>query len=145
MNENVELLEYIYQNSDMGVKSTTYLINLLNKTDNKIKKIVEGQLKGYENFVKESKNLIKKYNKEVKDNGPIADMGTYLGIKMDFMKDNSDSKIADLLTKGFTMGVVDIDKKINKFEDDARKDILDLAKKLKKFQQKNIDLLKSYL
>ena len=45
MNKNNELLMYIYQNSLMGVKSTTKLINLLNKSDNKIKEIVEGELK----------------------------------------------------------------------------------------------------
>ena len=57
MNENNELLMYIYQNADMGVKSTTKLIKLLNTSDNKIKKVVEGELKGYENFLKKSKAL----------------------------------------------------------------------------------------
>ena len=40
MNENNELLLYIYKNADMGVKSTTKLIKLLNNSDNKIKNIV---------------------------------------------------------------------------------------------------------
>ena len=41
MNENSELLLYIYKNADMGVKSTTELIRLLNQRDNKIKNVVE--------------------------------------------------------------------------------------------------------
>ena len=57
MNENNELLMYIYQNCDMGVKSCTNLIKILNDKDNKIKKIVEGELKGYENYLKKSKKL----------------------------------------------------------------------------------------
>ena len=60
MNENNELLMYIYKNADMGVKSTTKLIKLLNTRDNKIKNVVEGELKGYENFLKKSKTLLKK-------------------------------------------------------------------------------------
>ena len=60
MNENNELLEYIYQNASMGVKSCTNLINILNGKDNKIKKIVEDELKEYENFVKKSEKILKK-------------------------------------------------------------------------------------
>ena len=62
MNENSELLEYIYQNASMGVKSCTNLIKILNEKDNKIKKVVEGELKGYENFVKKAEKLMKKHN-----------------------------------------------------------------------------------
>ena len=61
MNENNELLLYIYENASMGVKSTTTLIRTINNKDNKIKKILEGELKGYENFVKDIEKLLKKY------------------------------------------------------------------------------------
>jgi len=145
MNENNELLEYIYQNADMGVKSTTNLINMLQGKDNKIKNIVEGQLKGYENFYKEAKNLLKKNKVEPKEKGMMADIGSFFGMKMEIMKDNSDARIADMLIKGFTMGSIDIQKKIDRFEEDADKDILNLAKDLLKFSQENIDLLKPYL
>lgn len=145
MNENNELLMYIYQNVDMGVKATTHLINLLNKKDNKIKSIVEGQLKGYENFLKESKKLLKKNKIEPKEKGILADLGSSIGMNIEFMKDNSDTRIADMLIKGFTMGNLDIDKRINSFSGGADKKILKLAKDLKKFGEENIELLKPYL
>lgn len=145
MNENNELLMYIYQNVDMGVKATTHLINLLNKKDNKIKSIVEGQLKGYENFLKESKKLLKKNKIEPKEKGILTDLGSSIGMNIEFMKDNSDTRIADMLIKGFTMGNLDIDKRINSFSGDADKKILKLAKDLKKFGEENIELLKPYL
>ena len=145
MNENVEILEYIYQNAKMGVKSLTNLINAINGTDNKIKKIVEGELKGYERFVKDSKKLLSKYKTEPKEKSIIANVTSSIGIKMELIKDNSDAKIADMLTKGFTMGLVDITKRIDNFENDADKEILNLAKELKKFSEVNIELLKPYL
>ena len=43
MNENNELLLYIYENASMGVKSTTTLIRTINNKDNKIKKILEDE------------------------------------------------------------------------------------------------------
>lgn len=145
MNENNELLEYIYQNASMGVKSCTTLINIINNKDNKIKKIVEGELKGYEEFLKKVKKLLKKNKIEPKDKGIMTDIMSKLGMNMELMKDNSDARIADMLTKGFTMGNVDISKKIDRFQDDADKDILKLAKELLDFGQKNIELLKPYL
>ena len=145
MNENAELLEFIYQNASMGAKSCTNLIKILNNKDNKIKKIVEGELKGYENFVKKSEKLLKKYKVEPKEKGVMADLMSKMGMNMEMMKDNSDARVADMLTKGFTMGNVDISKKIDRFEGDADKDILKLAKDLLKFGNENIELLKPYL
>lgn len=145
MNENTELLEFIYQNASMGVKSCTNLIKILNTKDNKIKKIVEGELKGYESFVKKSEKLLKKYKVEPKEKGVMADLMSKMGMNMEMMKDNSDARVADMLTKGFTMGNVDISKKIDRFEGDADKYILKLAKDLLKFGNENIELLKPYL
>lgn len=145
MNENAEILEYIYQNAKMGVTSTTNLINILNGKDNKIKKIVEGELKGYENFVKESEKLLTKYKVDPKEKSIMANIMGNVSMKMELLNDNSDARIADMLTKGFTMGLVDITKRIDNFKDDADDKILSLAKKLKKFSEENIELLKPYL
>lgn len=146
MNENNELLTYIYQNAKMGVKSCTNLIQIINGKDNKIKKIVEGELKGYEEFVKKAEKMLKKNKiEEPKEKGFMADMMSKMGMNMELMKDNSDARIADMLTKGFTMGNIDIQKKLDRFEDDADKDILKLAKELLDFGKKNIELLKPYL
>ena len=123
MNENNELLMYIYQNANMGVKSCTNLIRILQGKDNKIKK--------------------NKLNP--KEIGLMADVMSKVSMNMEMMKDNSDARVADMLTKGFTMGNVDITKKIDRFEKDADKDILKLAKDLLNFGKENIEILKPYL
>lgn len=145
MNPNNELLLYIYQNVEMGVKSTTQLINLLNKSDNKIKTTIEKQLKGYEKILKKSSSLLKKNKISPKGTNIIAKLSSSIGISMEFMKDNSDAKIADMLIRGFTMGNIDIDKLIDKYKNKVDKDILTLAKDLKKFGEENIEYLKSFL
>ena len=145
MNENSELLIYIYQNAKMGITSCTDLIRILNGKDNKIKKVVEGELKGYEEFVKKAEKLMRDKKVEAKDKGMMANLMTKMGINMEMMKDNSDARIADMLTKGFTMGNVDITKKIDRFDGDADKEILKLAKELLKFGEENIEFLKPYL
>ena len=145
MDENLELLEYMYKNTQMGVYSCTKLIEELNNKENKIKKVIEGILKGYENYYKESKRLIKKDKYPENNNSIITKIGNSFGIKMEVKKDNSDSAMAKLLTQGLTMGCVDIASKIDRYEHDADKKILKLAKEYLKFQKETIDLLKKYL
>lgn len=145
MDENVELLNYIHKDSEMGIASLTALIRKLNTKDNKIKKIVEAELKGYENFKKESEKLLKKHKSEVIDASMMAKTMSTVKLNFEVMKDNSDAKIADILTKGFTMGTIDMNKKIEAYKDDAEKDILSLAKNFLKFQEENIEILKEYL
>lgn len=145
MNKNSELLLYIYENASMGVKNTTTLINTINGKDNKIKKALEDVLKGYEKFVKDSEKLLKKYKVEKKEKGIMADISSFMGIKMEMLKDNSDARVADMLIKGFTTGNMDITKKIESYEKEADKDIVNLAKKLLEFGKKNIEDLKKYL
>lgn len=145
MNENNELLEYIYQNAEMGVFSTTKLIEDINGKENKIKKVIEGILKGYENFLKDSKKMLEKKKTEIKGNSVFSKMGASMGIKMEVKEDNSDAAIAHMMIEGLTMGTVDISSKIKNYEDDADKDILSLAKKFLKFQEESIEYLKKYL
>lgn len=145
MDENLELLEYICKNSEMGVYSTTELIRKLNGKENKIKKVVEGILKGYENFYKDSKKLIKKDKKEVKETGLMTKMMTSMGIKKEVLADNSDAAIAQLMIEGLTMGTTQITSKLKNYKNDADKKIVSMADKYLKFQDESIEQLKKFL
>lgn len=145
MDENLELLEYIYKNSEMGVYSLNELIKQINDKENKIKKLVENQIKGYEKYLKESKKLLKSFKLELKENGMMSKASTKMGIKMETMKDNSDANIAHMLVQGITMGIVDMNSKIDNYKDDVDKKTLNLAKEYLKFQEEQIEVLKPYL
>lgn len=145
MDENIELLEYIYKNAEMGIFTLTELINELNGKENKIKKLVEEELKGYEKYLSESKKLFEKNEHDLETNGLMSKMGASMGIKKETRKDNSDAAIAHMLVQGITMGVVDISSKIDNYEKDADKKIIALAKDFLKFQQDEIERLKAFL
>ena len=49
-----------------------------------------------------------------------------------------------MMIQGSTMGIIDITKKLNEYND-ASKDILDLGKNLLKFQQEKIEEFKKFL
>ena len=145
MNENIELLEYIYKNSQMGADSLTTLLKAIQNKDNKMKPIIEEQLKEYEKFIKESEKLLKKYKVELKEYGMMAKMGSWIGINMEMLKDNSDSRVASMLIQGLTMGTVEMTKKIDDYTKTAEKNVLNLAKDFLKFQENSIEKTKPFL
>ncbi len=145
MDENIELLEYIYKTAEMGVYTVNKLLIELEDKENKIKKLAKSELDEYKKFKKESKKLIKKNNYDLEKNSLMAKIGSSMGIRKEVNSDNSDASIAHMLTQGITMGVVDIETKINNYKETVDKDILDLAKRFLKFQQEEIEKLKEYL
>lgn len=145
MNENKEFLTYLYQDSDMALNNLTLLIKKINKKDNKIKRVIEDIIKGYEEYLKKIKKYMKDNKYCIESKPLISKMGAYLGINMEIMKDNSDSRIADMLIQGMTMGVLNVSKKIDNYKDRIDKELIKLGEEFKEYQQKSIDKLKVYL
>ena len=145
MNENEEILEYIYQTSNMGMQSTKDLINSLKGKDNKIKKLVEEIEKNYEKYAKETEKLLKKQSFEAKPVSMVAKAMSKMSISKEMISDNSDANIADMLIQGLTMGNLELTKHIDNYEKTADKKVIDLAKSLKKFGEEYIEKLKPYL
>ena len=145
MNENEEILEYIYQTSNMGMQSTKYLIDSLKGKDNKIKKLIEEINKNYEKYAKETEKLLNKQDLEAKPIGMMAKAMSKMSINKEMINDNSDANIADMLIQGLTMGNLELTKHIDNYEKTANKKIINLAKSLRKFGEEYIEKLKVYL
>lgn len=145
MDENIELLEYVYKNSEMGVFTIDELLKKLEEKDNKIKGLAKEELDSYEKFKEKSEELIKKYDYDVKKNKLTSKIMSSMGISHEVNSDNSDSSIAHMLTEGITMGIVDMETKINNYKDKVSKDIMKLSKDFLKFQQDELERLKEYM
>ena len=145
MNENEEILKYIYQTSNMGMQSTKDLINVIKDKDNKIKKIVEEIEKNYEKYAKETEKLLNKKDLKAKPIGMMAKAMSKMSITKEMISDNSDANIADMLIQGLTMGNLELTKHIDNYEKTADKKVMNLAKSLRKFGEEYIKKLKEYL
>lgn len=145
MNENKELLVLINENTKMGLASTKELLKLIKEKDNKIKKVLEDELKKYEDLYKKCKSLMKKYKVKSEKSGLLKNLTATLAMRMEVNKDNSDSKLASILIRGFTMGNVDIEAKIKSYKKETSKDILSLAREILEFGENEIKLLKDFL
>ena len=145
MDKNHEFINAMYNDASMALDSLTMLINKLKKRDNKIKDVIEKCIKGYEKYLKILKGYMKENNYEIVSVPLINKMGAYMGINMEVMKDNSDSRMADMLIQGFTMGVLNTSKNINKYKGEVNKDIISIANDFLKHQEESIEKLKKYL
>lgn len=145
MKEKNELLMHIYDVSYIGEYSTNKLLSTLKSKNNKIKSLLEDELKEYESYKKKSEKLLKKAKIEIPKTSILTKMSSNMGIMMETMKDNSDASIASMLVQGFTMGIVEMETKINNYKEEVNKNTIKLAKNLLKFQQKEIENLKTFM
>lgn len=145
MNENNELLMHIYKTSEMGVYTTKTLLDYIKKKENKIKHVLESELKEYEKYMMTSERLLDKEGLEPKGNSLMSKVGSDMGIMMETIKDNSDPALASMLIEGITMGVVEMESKIKKYKAVCDKKILEIAEDFLKFQENEIEKLKTFM
>lgn len=145
MNENMELLNFVYENAEMGVHTLNNLSDILRNKDNKIKGLIEDELKEYNSFLKEAEKLLKKNKVEPKKTNLMAKISSKMGIAMETIKDNSDPAIASMVIEGLTMGIVEMETKIENYKKLVDKKILKLSIKFLKFQEEEIEKLKTFM
>lgn len=143
--DNKEFLQKMYKIVDMGSHSCKKLLEDLKDKDNKIIDTISDIDKEYLSFKEEILSFFDKYGVEKVNNNSMAKMGSSMEMKMEVMNDNSDAKIADMLIRGNTMGVIEIEKDLNNFEGKVDKDLIKLGEKLLEFQNNSITKLKEYL
>ena len=145
MNENNELIMHVYKTAEMGVYTTKSLLGLIKNKENKIKHVLECELKEYEDFMILSKEILERENIKPEGNSIMSKMGSDMGIMMETIKDNSDPALASMLIEGITMGVVEMENKVKKYKATCEKDILRIAKNFLKFQENEIEKLKLFM
>lgn len=143
MSADAELLNFIYQNSQMGVET---LHQLLPMTDNEaFKKQLHAQLKEYTGIHEKAKELLNKHGYREKEIGQLQKVMTYLTIDMKTMIDKTASHMAEMLILGSVRGIIDCIKRIRQYEGEAEKEIVELMKRLLKFEENNVERLKKSL
>lgn len=142
MNGNAELLNFIYQNSQMGVDTIDQLVDIVE--DAVFKAHLQSELNEYREINLKAKTLLNANGYDEKGISALDKMKAYLMINMKTMTDKSASHIAEMLIIGSDMGIIDATRNINKYQN-AEKDILALMKKLLKFEENNVEKLKTFL
>ncbi|HEY5561526.1 MAG TPA: hypothetical protein VIK72_07155 [Clostridiaceae bacterium] len=142
MNKNSELLNYIHQNSEMGKITINQLITI--SKDEAYKKMLQSQFDEYKMIFNLVDKKLKDNNKEAKDINTLSKMSSHFMINLKTLRYKTPAHISKMLIQGSTMGIIDITEKIKEYAD-ADKEIVDLAKQLLDFEQRNVEECKKYL
>lgn len=142
MSEEIEFLNYIYQNAQMGKESIGHIL----KRDNigKIKETLEEQKADYVKICNSARGMIERRKKKAKDIGVISQMMTYMSVNANLNEDMSDSHIAEMLMKGSGIGIKEITKKIAEYKK-VSKPVINIANRLLYLEEQNIDNLKKFV
>jgi hypothetical protein len=143
MNGNAELLNFIYQNSQMGVETITQLNDIVEDED--FKKHLKAQLEEYRSIHEEAKSKLNRNGYDEKGISAFEKLRTYLMINIQTLKDNTSSHIAEMMMVGSNMGIINAIRNIKKYKDEAESDILNLMEKLLRFEEDNVQQLKVFL
>lgn len=142
MDTNIELLNYIYQNAEMGKDSTEHLIEVCE--DEYFKSILEKQFNEYKRVFDLAAQKLISADKDPKELSSLSKLSTDIMLNLKTLRDKSPSHIAEMMIQGSTMGIIDITKNLHKYND-ASPAVLDLGQHLLKFQQDCIEDLKKFL
>ncbi|NLN64171.1 MAG: hypothetical protein GX144_01955 [Clostridiaceae bacterium] len=142
MNGNAEMLNFIYQNAEMGIETINKLIEVTEDED--LKKHLQAQYEGYSEINREARSMLNKHGYDEKGIGTLERIRTYLMLNIQTMMDKTSSHIAEMLIVGSNMGVINAVKNIKKYQD-AEKDIVGLMERLLRFEEDNIQQLKKFL
>ena len=142
MNDNARLLNFVYQNAQMGVDSIRQLMGIVENKE--LKEHLKTQFQGYEEFQNTARQMLEENGFDEKEISAFSKISTYLMINMQLLTDKSATHIAEMMIQGSNMGVIDAIKNLNDCED-AEQEIRNLMEKLQTFEEHNIDKLKEFL
>ena len=142
MQGNAELLNFIYQNSQMGVITIKQLLEFCE--DANFRRQMQSQYDEYEAIHRAADQLLRQNGYDEKGIGALEKMKTYLMINMQTLTDKSSSHIAEMMTVGSTMGIIQALRNLRKYQD-AEPAGRDLMQRLLKFEEKNVTEIRQFI
>lgn len=141
-NGNAELLNFVYQNSQMGVNTTRQLLGIANDVD--LMKHLVRESREYEKFNDKARNLLNEKGFDEQGICALDKVKTYLMVNLQTLTDKSASHISEMLILGSNMGIVDAVKNLRKYNE-AEPKIKCLMEDLRKMEEDNVQLLLEFV
>ena len=137
-----EMLLHVYQTSEMGRDGIYSVLKYSNEPA--LTDALKRQEAEYRKLQEEASQLLEARGEKPESIGVMARMSSEVMSAMKTMVDHSATKIAEMMIQGSTMGVT---KSLRTIRDCKLKDerVRDLADKLLKTEQANIEEMKKYL
>lgn len=137
-----ELLQFVHKTCEMGVQGLLDVKDSI--TAHEMKSAVDSQIKEYQRITGRTEKLLRSVGETPSSPGLMAKASSGAMSAMKLMADSSDSKIAEMVIQGNTMGITKGTKHLNDYSGDDPK-VRGLARQLIETQQANVDQMKKFL
>ena len=140
--EREKVLGGVMSNAAMAARSTKVTLKYVK--DKSFKDLLTGQAAKYNEFINRVRQTAALNGAEIKEPGGVSRFFVETSIKLKLMRGADNTKIAEMMIKGTTMGVIDLARLLKRspLADDC---CLDLAKELLRFEEDKLHALKYYL
>lgn len=136
--------ENIYRNAKVAVLSIDEVQKKL--TDDNLKSELSYEREGYENFLQEFSDFLKKQNYRAEDLPALKKTGMKIGIAMNTFTDKSSPHVANLMLKGTVTGISELIQLYSRDEGEKiSDDVIFYAKKLQNLEEEYEARLKKLL
>ncbi len=141
-NDTIKLLRECDAGVKMGVASIDDVLDKVHSHE--LKNCLLECKSEHQKLDSDIQTQLARFHDEGKDPNPVTKKMSWMMTNMKLVMDNSDSKIADLMTDGCNMGVKSLNRYLNEYKaaDEYSKDI---AKRLIKLEQKLARNVRDYL
>ena len=142
-NQNLNILDEVNKGATMGINAITYVFPKAKDSD--FKKVLNVERNKYEKISERVNDLYSNYSqKEPHEINTMEKMMTWYGIQMNTLKDDSTSKLSELLMQGTNMGIIEGRRLINQNTYIAQ-DVKDILNDFVVMQEDSVETLKKYL
>ena len=140
--EREKVLGGVMSNAAMAARSTKVTLKYVK--DKSFKDLLTEQAAKYDEFINRVRQTAALNGAEIKEPGGVSRFFVETSIKLKLMRGADNTKIAEMMIKGTTMGVIDLARLLKRspLADDC---CLDLAKELLRFEEDKLGALKYYL
>ena len=142
-NQNLNILDEINKGATMGMDALSFVYE--KASDNTFKEVLDTEYQKYKKISERVNNLYSEYtSKEPHETNTMNKMMTWYGIQMRTIKDDTTSKLSELLMQGTNMGIIEGRRLINPNEN-AAPNVKNILNDFVTMQEDSIETLKKYL
>ena len=143
-NNNLDVLDEINKGATMGMDAIKFISEKTHDSD--MKETLRTEYAKYEKISERVNNLYNHYtvNKEPHETSKMQKMMTWYGIQIRTIKDDTPSKLSELLMQGTNMGIIEGRRLINE-NPNAEDDVKNILHDFVVMQEDSVETLKRFL
>ena len=142
-NQNLNILDEVNKGTTMGINAISYIFPKVQDSD--FKKVLNVEKNKYEKISERVNDLYANYSqKDPHETNTMEKIMTWYGIQMNTIKDNSTSKLSELLMQGTNMGIIEGRRLIN-HNSNVGQDVKNILNDFVVMQEDSVETLKKYL